>query len=69
MFSESVLTIVSCNIDDIARSTYIDEIATVHSSSLGLLKKWHRGRRMQAAAGGGAGSSQGLNLIAFKVPN
>jgi hypothetical protein len=64
MFAAVVLTIIRCNIDaDIARSLYIDEIATVHSSSLRSLKRWHRGTIMQPAAGGGEVQVEGSMYV------
>jgi hypothetical protein len=76
MFSESALTIIRRNIDDIARSSYVNLVATIYSSSFGLLKKRHRGTGMHAVADGGVSSSQGFiirstfNLVALRFrPN
>jgi hypothetical protein len=69
MFNGRVLTGMNYN------TTHIDEMAAFHNNSLGLLKKWHRGRIMQVAAGGGVSASRrysvrsSFNLEAFKDPN
>jgi hypothetical protein len=76
MFSGSALTIIRRNIDDIARSSYVNLVPTIYSSSFGLLKKRHRGTGMHAVADGGVSSSQGFiirstfNLVALRFrPN
>jgi hypothetical protein len=67
MFNGRVLTRISYNI------IYIDKITTVHNNSLGLLKKRHRWRRMQAAAGEGVRASlcrkTKIGLIQLRFPD